>query len=93
MEAVADAGGGEFNSVDSDEDLKAYFEAEKERLADEWNCWQRENDDKIARVGSAKYDQLQDNSDSIYAASEREDKRFDQMTDYLERKKKLHRVE
>ena len=54
LKAVADAGGGEYSSVDSKVELDKYFEEERRRLYNAWSEWAREHYNDAQDVASAK---------------------------------------
>jgi Ca-activated chloride channel family protein len=43
LKAVAEAGGGSYQTVNNQEDLKSYFEREKARLDEEWIKWSNDS--------------------------------------------------
>ncbi|MDA8353827.1 MAG: VWA domain-containing protein [Firmicutes bacterium] len=84
LEAVAEAGGGEYSSVDDGASLDQYFAEERSRLYDAWADWANEHYDKASDLSSKKYDQLQKKSNEVYDITQRELRRYEKMTDYLE---------
>ncbi|SEN58785.1 vWA domain-containing protein [Lihuaxuella thermophila] len=87
LQAVADAGGGEYSSVDSEVDLDRYFEEERSRLYKAWSHWANEHYDKAGDVANKKYEDLQRKSHEMYQITDREEKRFYHMSEYLEKER------
>jgi Ca-activated chloride channel homolog len=84
LQSVADAGGGEYSSVDSEVSLDEYFAEERNRLYNAWSRWANEHYDKASKVSNKKYEDLQRISNEMYERTEHEAQRFYKMTEYLE---------
>lgn len=56
LRAIAEAGGGDYTSVDSPEQLEAYWADEYQRLARAWSDWRQE---EIARISDEGFDNTQ----------------------------------
>lgn len=68
---VAEAGGGEFETVDSADDFKQMWERERVRLYNEWSAWSADNYNDVSAEQSDKinelYSQKADYSNLTYA--------------------------
>jgi Ca-activated chloride channel family protein len=84
LKAVADAGGGKYSSVDSKVELDKYFEEERRRLYNAWSAWAREHYNNAANVARKKINELERITAEFRSVANREEKRFDRMSKYLE---------
>ncbi|ASN06306.1 vWA domain-containing protein [Virgibacillus necropolis] len=55
---VAEAGGGEFTTVESEDDFKEVWEDERVRLYNEWSSWNADNFNDVSSVQSDKMNEL-----------------------------------
>lgn len=58
--SVAEAGGGEFETVDTAEDFKSIWKEERQRLWEEWYDWSNENWDAVWEEQNKKEEKLYD---------------------------------
>ncbi|SMO94476.1 vWA domain-containing protein [Melghirimyces algeriensis] len=84
LQEVADAGGGNYQTVGSKVDLKEYFEGEYDRLYDQWGDWASDHYDKAKYVASVKYDRLDQMKSDLYRQAEEEKHYLYDATEYLE---------
>lgn len=84
LKAVANAGGGEYSSVDSKVELDKYFEEERRRLYNAWSEWAREHYNNAQDIASQKTNQIDRMYSEFKEVADREERRFDHMAEYLE---------
>ena len=84
LKAVADAGGGEYSSVDSKVELDEYFKEERRRLYNAWAEWARRHYNDAQNVAREKMDELERVTSEFRSVADREERRFDRMSEYLE---------
>jgi Ca-activated chloride channel family protein len=87
LKAVSDAGGGTFATVDNQTELEEAFDAEYNRLYDEWTRWGNENYDKVTKEGNRKYDELSKISNEFYNLKDQEINRLWDAKNYLDSKR------
>ncbi len=84
LKAVADAGGGEYSSVNSKVELGKYFEEERSRLYNAWSAWANKHYEDADKVAGRKSDELERKASEFSKTIDREEKRFYRMSEYLE---------
>ncbi|QKG84403.1 VWA domain-containing protein [Kroppenstedtia pulmonis] len=89
LKKAADAGGGEYHSVDSKVDLQEYFQEEYDRLYDEWSNWADIHYKKAEIIARKKYDDLEARGGKMRSTAEMEYYHLKDAADYLEKKRKF----
>jgi len=72
LKAVADVGGGSYQTVNNQEDLKSYFEREKLRLREEWINWGNKSWSDVMDQSFNKWDQLNEIIFALHDMNSRE---------------------
>lgn len=65
LQAVADAGGGEYSTVESGAELEAYWAAEKDRWREAWVGWRDAEVERLQDTREAKVDEVNDLDDAL----------------------------
>ncbi|PTX58130.1 Ca-activated chloride channel family protein [Melghirimyces profundicolus] len=86
---VANAGGGEYQTVKSKVDLEAYFEGEFKRLYDEWQKWAEVHEEKASIIAAHKLDHLDINHEDMKRLVEWEYNHFKDALTYLKEERKF----
>lgn len=90
LKKVADAGGGSYKSVDTEEDLSQYFIAAYEELRNKWREWSKENQQLVDQGDTANQLLLFElvRKDAL-GLLDTEIEHFDHAFNYLKKKKKV----
>ncbi|MCS1351660.1 VWA domain-containing protein [Mechercharimyces sp. CAU 1602] len=86
---VASAGGGEYTSVQSQEELEEHFEKERERINAEWESWELNGTLEAGSIYVKKLALYNDIDGKIIVSNQREGSRMDKAMWYLNEKKRL----
>ncbi|MDR6227041.1 vWA domain-containing protein [Desmospora profundinema] len=66
LKQVAEAGGGVYETVNTEEELREFMERERDKIEEAWEDWKNENYGSIAQQNSDKYYELIDLEDEFY---------------------------
>ncbi|WP_019244461.1 MULTISPECIES: VWA domain-containing protein [Bacillus] len=87
--AVAEAGGGEFETVDTAEDFKRLWKEERQRLWNEWWDWGNENWNKVWDEQAKKENELHGNKSEFSNLIYDEKSRLTEASYYLQEKEQI----
>jgi Ca-activated chloride channel family protein len=87
--AVAEAGGGSFETVDTAEQFNEIWEKERVRLYNEWSRWSAENFNEVAGESSDKLNELYSQKNKFANLSIDEKNRLSQAVSYLRNQEQI----
>ncbi|BCU80330.1 hypothetical protein JIR001_01130 [Polycladomyces abyssicola] len=83
LKAVAEAGGGSYQTVNNQEDLRSYFEREKARLDEEWREWSLNSWKDVTDKSISKWNNLKEIVFSFHDMNSRENDHLHSLKDIL----------
>ena len=89
LKKVAEAGGGEYTTVNTGEDLRKHLEEEYKRLADEWDYWGDKSYNEATALWAEKHEIINGAEGSMMEKYRRERNRMLDAREYLAEKGKL----
>ncbi|MCS1352676.1 VWA domain-containing protein [Mechercharimyces sp. CAU 1602] len=84
LQKVADAGGGEYQTVDTDVEMKEYFEGQFRLLYDKWEKWADDQYNKAEYYASIKLDEVEQEADALLELINKEHYQLMNAAEYLE---------
>ncbi len=93
LKEVAEAGGGEYSTVEDDADLREYFDQQKHELFNQWVSWSIDSHDFISQQQQKKREELEKlaftGKGLFFNVEEKENKHLNDALDFLEKQEKI----
>lgn len=83
LQAIAEAGGGEFTQADSQADLEQYWDEEYTAMMDAWNEWRQVELERIEQEGTAHMEVAEEVGQRLMDAAQRQGDRSMALTERL----------